>query len=108
LLAFEQELRDAMIQPFRIDLFVCQSVIQHFLSDEYTANFLGVLSRSGIPYLMLQTREGAKTKQGKSVARAHITKRDLLLEHLPQYRVIWNSPARLANGYMFFWFERVA
>jgi len=106
LLAFEQELRDAMLQPFRIDLFISQAVIQHFPSDEYLASFLGVLSRSGIRYLMLQTREGSKARQGKTVVHAQITDRKFLLEHLPQYGVVWSSPKRLNNGYRFYWFER--
>ena len=104
ILAEEQALRDAILQPFRIDLFVSQAVIQHFPSDKYFASFLAVLSRSGIRYLMLQTRESGA--QENDVTRAQVTKRPFLRAHLAPYRMLWHSPT-MTNGYVFYWFERI-
>mmetsp|Transcript_35373 Transcript_35373/g.68021 ORF Transcript_35373/g.68021 Transcript_35373/m.68021 type:complete len:236 (-) Transcript_35373:269-976(-) len=97
-------LNAADLQPFRIDVFVSQAVIQHFPSASYTRNFLGVLSQSRIPYLMLQVREGDARKQGTSVTFAQLISRGMLEKHLPNYQMIWQSP-RGRKGYVFYWWH---
>mmetsp|Transcript_17738 Transcript_17738/g.38326 ORF Transcript_17738/g.38326 Transcript_17738/m.38326 type:complete len:247 (+) Transcript_17738:71-811(+) len=97
-------LNQADLKPFRIDVFVSQAVMQHFPSASYTRNFLGVLSQSRIPYLMLQVREGDARKQGTSVTFAQLVSREMLEKHLPNYQMIWQSP-RGRKGYVFYWWH---
>ena len=101
----DQALGEKLLQPFHIDLFVSQAVIQHFPSDTYLQSFLAVLSRSNIRYLMLQTREGGK-RGDDDVTRAQITTRKFLVAHLPKYTIVSRSP-RFVNGYVFYWFEHI-
>eukprot|EP00965_Chrysotila_dentata_P252295 6210603-Pleurochrysis_carterae.AAC.2 len=97
-------LDDVDLNPFRIDVFVSQAVMQHFPSNVYTRKFLGVLSRSRIPFLMLQVRELDVKLQGISMEYAQFVTRDLLATHLPNYEMLWQSK-REPNGYVFYWWH---
>lgn len=98
------------LEPFRIDVFVSQAVIQHFPSDAYLAGFLRVLSRSNIPHLVLQTRAGDKTTQGETITRAQLTDTPFLEKYLPNYRLLWRTdpreppPRSDRSGYVYHWF----
>jgi cyclopropane fatty-acyl-phospholipid synthase-like methyltransferase len=92
---------------YGVDTFISQAVIQHFPSDLYTQNFLGILNHgTELRWVMLQTRYGNKRNQGKEVARAQFTNTSYLKRQLSNYQLTWQSKI-YPNGYVFHVFEKV-
>ncbi len=102
----------------RCSLLVCQAVMQHFPSREYTVEWLRDADASGIAWLMLQPRWSAtpifsdwgadadnRTDNRSGVANASRFDGAWLLRHLPSYELRWASPI-YPNGYIFYAFER--
>ena len=90
-----------------MDVFISQAVMQHFPDDEYSRQFLSVLSRARFPLLMLQVRQADRYSMqqfvGTTVAQSHYTTASFLDANLPNHRRLWRSEV-YSNGYVYYWY----
>ena len=96
----------------RIDIFICQSCIQHFITKEYLINFLRKITSLKPKIIMLQIAYSEETKfiennnynEEKNVVRACYTNKEFILEFLENY-YIFNEGEILENNYQFLIFH---
>lgn len=107
---------DARLVTGRVDLFVCQAVIQHFESMNYLVRFLSQAQAIAPRMLMLQTRHATTVREKPKRQKSSPTTEEVqfslslpttaLVRLLPAYKLVWNSPVQKGNGYVFHDFRR--
>lgn len=96
----------------KVDIFICQAVIQHFFSLDYLMQFLKKIESLSPDTIMLQITYAKETKINTSyknegdVARACCTNSDYISQYLSSYKLTYKGDV-LRNSYQFLIFTKV-